>query len=157
VPSISPGARKRCIHARIRSRVVPTIWDNPSWEIVGALRRLRRSLLAECGRAATASSPDAVCSPPSLDGKRRGLLGNERAHPELLGQDECWVADLARELGLSYDKLRDWAGRGWVHGRQTPVQGYWIMWAEDRELTGYVSSWRAAELTTPTQSPKQKT
>ena len=80
-----PRGPKALHTARIRSRVVPTIWDNSSWEIVGALRRLRRSLLSECERAATASSPDAVCSPPSLDGKRRELIGNERAHPELLG------------------------------------------------------------------------
>jgi DNA invertase Pin-like site-specific DNA recombinase len=114
--------------------------------------------------------------PPKRDGgfttpvvyqllKRRGLIGNERAHPELLGQDEWWVADLARELGMSYGKLRDWAGRGWVHGRQTPAQGYWIMWADDREITRLrqllASSRRGvngytAELTTPTLSPKRK-
>jgi hypothetical protein len=73
--------------------------------------------------------------------------------------------DLVRELGMSYGKWRDWAGRGLVHGRQTPVQGYWIMWAEDRKLTRLrqllASSRRGvngytAELTTPTQSPKRK-
>jgi hypothetical protein len=115
--------------------------------------------------------------PPKRDGgfttpvvyqrlKRRGFIGNERAHPELLGQDAWWVADLARELGMSYGKLRDWAGRGWVHGRQTPVQGYWIIWADDREITRLrqllASSRRGvngytADLTTPTQSPQRKT
>ena len=30
--------------------------------------------------------------------KRRGLIGNERSHDELLGQDEWWLTDLAREL-----------------------------------------------------------
>ena len=56
--------------------------------------------------------------------KRRGLIGDERSHNELLGKDEWWLADLARELKMSHLKLRDWNVRGWVHGRKTPVQGY---------------------------------
>lgn len=66
--------------------------------------------------------------------KRRGLIGNERSHDELLGEQEWWIADLARELKMSHLKLRDWAVRGWVHGRQTPIQGYWIIWADDDEV-----------------------
>ena len=41
--------------------------------------------------------------------KRRGLMGNERSHGELLGRDEWWLADLAGELQMSHLKLRDWA------------------------------------------------
>ncbi len=66
--------------------------------------------------------------------KRRGLMGNERSHDELRGSQESWLTDLARELQMSHLKLRDWANRGWVHGRQTPVQGYWIVWADHDEL-----------------------
>jgi DNA invertase Pin-like site-specific DNA recombinase len=66
--------------------------------------------------------------------KRRGLMGNERSHDELLGAQEWWLTDLARELQMSHLKLRDWAVRGWVHGRQTPVQGYWILWADPDEV-----------------------
>jgi hypothetical protein len=66
--------------------------------------------------------------------KRRGLIGNERAHDELLDPQEWWLADLARELQMSHLKLRDWAVRGWVHSRRTPVQGYWILWADRDEL-----------------------
>jgi hypothetical protein len=66
--------------------------------------------------------------------KRRGLIGNERSHGESLGRDEWWLADLAGELPMSHRKLRDWAVRGWVHGRRTPVQGYWILWADPDEV-----------------------
>jgi DNA invertase Pin-like site-specific DNA recombinase len=66
--------------------------------------------------------------------KRRGLIGNERSHDELLGEHEWWIADLARELEMNYMKLRDWAVRGWVHARQTPIQSYWIVWADQDEV-----------------------
>jgi DNA invertase Pin-like site-specific DNA recombinase len=66
--------------------------------------------------------------------KRRGLIGNERSHDDLLGRHEWWLTDLARELGMSHLKLRDWANRGWVHSRKTPVQGYWILWADGDEV-----------------------
>jgi hypothetical protein len=66
--------------------------------------------------------------------KRRGLLSNERAHQELLHEHEWWLMDLARELKMSHLKLRDWATRGWLHSRRTPVQGYWILWADQDEV-----------------------
>lgn len=66
--------------------------------------------------------------------KRRSLIGNERAHDELLGRDEWWLTDLARELEMSHLKLRDWANRGWLHSRKTPVQGRWILWADNDEV-----------------------
>jgi hypothetical protein len=66
--------------------------------------------------------------------KRRGLIGNERLHNELISRHEWWLTDLARELKMSHLKLRDWATRGWVHSRKTPVQGYWILWADKDEV-----------------------
>jgi DNA invertase Pin-like site-specific DNA recombinase len=66
--------------------------------------------------------------------KRRALIGNERSHDELLGEDEWWLTDLARELAMSHMKLRDWANRGWLHSRQTPIQGRWILWADKDEV-----------------------
>jgi len=56
--------------------------------------------------------------------KRRGLIGNERSHDELLHDDEWWFTDLARELKVSHGKLRDWARRRWIHSPQTPIRGY---------------------------------
>ena len=66
--------------------------------------------------------------------KRRGLIGDERSHDQLLGKDEWWLTDLARKLKMSHLKLRDWASRGWVHSRKTPVQGYWILWADKEDV-----------------------
>jgi DNA invertase Pin-like site-specific DNA recombinase len=65
---------------------------------------------------------------------RRGLMGNERLHSELLDQHEWWLVDLARELRMSHLKLRDWITRGWLHARRTPIQGYWIAWADRDEV-----------------------
>jgi DNA invertase Pin-like site-specific DNA recombinase len=66
--------------------------------------------------------------------KRRALIGNERTHDELLGEHEWWLTDLARELKMSHLKLRDWANRGWLHARRTPVQHRWILWADQDEV-----------------------
>jgi len=96
--------------------------------------------------------------------KRRGLIGNERSHDELLRPNEWWLTDLARELQMSDDKLRDWSSRGWVHYRKTPVQGYRVLWADTEEVNrlkkllaqsrrgmqGYTD-----DLTTPKPRPKQ--
>ena len=66
--------------------------------------------------------------------KRGGLMGRERWHDELLGADEWWLADLAKRLNVSHRKLRDWMICGWVRGRQTPIQRYWIAWADNDEV-----------------------
>jgi hypothetical protein len=65
---------------------------------------------------------------------RRGLIGNERADNVILQSGECWLADLAGKVGMSLEKLRDWVRRGWLHARRTPIQGYWIAWADDDEV-----------------------
>jgi len=66
--------------------------------------------------------------------KRRALIGNERSHDEFLAPNEWWLTDLARELHMSHLKLRDWGVREWVHGRKTPLQGRWILWADQEEV-----------------------
>jgi DNA invertase Pin-like site-specific DNA recombinase len=97
--------------------------------------------------------------------KRRGLIGDERSHNELLGKDEWWLTDLARVLKMSHLKLRDWNVRGWVHGRKTPVQGYRILWAdkeEVRRLRKLLAASRrgvnayTSELKTPKKRPASK-
>ena len=60
--------------------------------------------------------------------KRRGLLGDERTHDELRGDGEWWLVDLARHLGMSHQKLRDWARKGWVHSRRTPIKKCFLLW-----------------------------
>lgn len=94
--------------------------------------------------------------------KRHGLMGDERSHDELLGTNEWWLTDLARELKMSALKLREWAKRGWVRNRKTPLQGRWILWADrdERKRLGQLlaRSRRGvhaypSELQTPKQRP----
>jgi hypothetical protein len=63
---------------------------------------------------------------------RRGLNDGGKDEGRLV-KDEWWVSDLARELGVSGGKLRDWAGRGWLHARRSSAHGLWIIWADGRE------------------------
>lgn len=64
---------------------------------------------------------------------RRGLTG-ERLDAKQLGPHEWWLVDLAGELDMSRDKLREWILRGWLHARRTPVARMWIVWADRDEL-----------------------
>ena len=66
--------------------------------------------------------------------QRRGVITNERANDGLLGKHEWWLSDLADELQTTRSKLQEWALRGWVQGRKTPVQGCWVLWADNDEL-----------------------
>ncbi len=66
--------------------------------------------------------------------ERRGVIPDERANKGLLGDHEWWLSDLADELQTTRSKLQEWALRGWVQGRKTPVQGCWVLWADKDEL-----------------------
>jgi Recombinase len=63
----------------------------------------------------------------------RGALTRGRIAPRQLDRHEWWLPDLARELQMSANKLRDWALRGWVRSRQVPPRGLWVVWADGRE------------------------
>ncbi len=63
----------------------------------------------------------------------RGELTRGRIATKQLGRHEWWLPDLARELQISADKLRQWALRSWVRARQIPPRGLWIVWADGRE------------------------
>jgi DNA invertase Pin-like site-specific DNA recombinase len=62
------------------------------------------------------------------------LVYNKRSGIGQLGENEWWLADLARKLKMSRLKLRDWAERQWVHSRRTPIQKRWVLWADEEEL-----------------------
>jgi DNA invertase Pin-like site-specific DNA recombinase len=64
---------------------------------------------------------------------RQGLT-EEKIFADRLGPQEWWLGDLARELRMSPLKLRDWAARGWLHGRQLPSRGRWVVWADRDEI-----------------------
>jgi DNA invertase Pin-like site-specific DNA recombinase len=63
----------------------------------------------------------------------RGELTRGRIGTRQLDRHEWWLPDLARELQMSANKLRDWALRGWVRSRQIPPRGLWVIWADGRE------------------------
>jgi DNA invertase Pin-like site-specific DNA recombinase len=64
---------------------------------------------------------------------RRGLAAGE-TYGGQLGPSEWRLRDLAAELRMPADKLRDWAARGWLHCRRTPAQDLCIAWADREEL-----------------------
>lgn len=88
--------------------------------------------------------------------RRYGLI-DKRVHEDLR-KNEWRLPDLARNLGVSRGKLREWVTREWCHARQASTQGRWIIWADRQELGRLrrlkahsklgVSSY-PAELTTP--------
>jgi DNA invertase Pin-like site-specific DNA recombinase len=63
---------------------------------------------------------------------RQGLSSGQQVEP--LRRGEWWLAELAQALHVPGVKLRAWLRRGWVQGRQTAVQGLWIVWADEDEL-----------------------
>jgi DNA invertase Pin-like site-specific DNA recombinase len=74
--------------------------------------------------------------------------------------DEWWLSDLSRELGIPQPTVHSWIRRGWIRGRKLPgVGGRWILWADAEELDrlrrlrAYRRTWPdetyPAELTTP--------
>lgn len=60
-------------------------------------------------------------------------LGPTRRSAELLSVDEWWGRDLADELGLSYNRLKDWVNRGYVHVRRVGDRGNLVIWADAEE------------------------
>lgn len=81
---------------------------------------------------------------------RLGLVG-ELFREDLLGRNEWWIPDLARELGVIAAKIHYWVKQGWIHHRRTPSGKHVIVWADPdelqrlRKLTGKKTSWFAAK------------
>jgi DNA invertase Pin-like site-specific DNA recombinase len=63
---------------------------------------------------------------------RRGLTGGAVGR-EQLERGEWWLPDLAQKLGISYDRLRDWALHGKVRARRVQPGGPWVVWADEQE------------------------
>jgi DNA invertase Pin-like site-specific DNA recombinase len=90
-----------------------------------------------------------------------GLVG-ELFRDDLVGEDEWWIPDLARELGVIAQKVHYWVKQDWVHARRTPSGKHLIVWADEdevhrlRQLAGRKNSWIAArhpELVIPKSRP----
>ncbi len=94
---------------------------------------------------------------------RRGRSGprpEEATGDDPCGDDEWWLSDLCRELGMPQPTVHSWIRRGWIRGRKLPdVGGRWILWADAEELDrlrrlrAYRRTWPdevyPVELTTP--------
>ncbi len=94
---------------------------------------------------------------------RRGRSGprpEEVTGDALRGNDEWWLSDLSRELGIPQPTVHSWIRRGWIRGRKLPgMGGRWILWADAEELDrlrrlrAYRRTWPdetyPTELTTP--------
>ncbi len=63
---------------------------------------------------------------------RRGLTGGAVGR-EQLESGEWWLPDLAQEMGITYDRLRDWALHGQVRARRVQPGGPWVVWADGQE------------------------
>ncbi len=63
---------------------------------------------------------------------RRGLTGGAVGR-EQLESGEWWLPDLAQKLGITYDRLRDWALHGKVRARRVQPGGPWVVWADGQE------------------------
>lgn len=93
---------------------------------------------------------------------RAGVRGDLN-DPDALQSNEWWVPDLAKRLAMNAHTLRSWVRRGWINGRRSKVQKYWILWADDEELcrlgrlvdASKMGTCRyPAELTTPKQQQR---
>ena len=61
---------------------------------------------------------------------------------------------------MPWQTLREWAVKGWAHGRQSSVENLWLIWADKAEVKRMrklrAAGWRGilgypSELTTPKQ------
>lgn len=64
---------------------------------------------------------------------RREQLLPGRTEQVELGPDEWLLADLARELNVGCSQLRRWEQNKFVHGRRSPLRGYYVLWADAEE------------------------
>lgn len=91
---------------------------------------------------------------------RSGRRPEEVTGDDPRGEDEWWLGDLSRELGMPQPTVHSWVHRGWIRGRKSPgVGGRWMLWANAEELDrlrrlrAYRRTWPdetyPAELTTP--------
>ncbi len=88
----------------------------------------------------------------------------ERMSAVHLDPGEWWLTELAEKLRVPVWKLRNWAGYGWLHARQTAARKRWIVWADAEEVarlrklkarSKHGQSDYPSELTTPKKRGKK--
>jgi hypothetical protein len=68
---------------------------------------------------------------------RLGLTREKRSRSksrEGLGEQEWWLAELARKIEMPNVTLYHWIRRGWVRARQREEDRRWIVWADEAEV-----------------------
>ncbi len=70
--------------------------------------------------------------------RSRGLvyrlgLSPRRRPAASLAADEWWLRALANELGIGYNRLKDWVKKGYVHVRRVGCRGHLAIWADAEE------------------------
>ena len=74
-----------------------------------------------------------------------------------LAPHEWSISDLAQKLAVPISRLRNWATKGWVHARQTPIQGRWILWANPQDLKRLTQLTASSKLGVPSHPAKLTT
>jgi hypothetical protein len=57
-------------------------------------------------------------------------LSPRRRPAESLAVDEWWIRDLVDELGMGYNRFKEWAKKGYVHARQVGSRRHLVIWAD---------------------------
>lgn len=71
--------------------------------------------------------------------RRLGLAG-ELFQENILKQNEWWISDLAKELGVIAVKIHYWVKHGWIHHRRTPSGKHFISGPIRTNCDDYVRS-----------------
>ena len=69
-------------------------------------------------------------------------------------EDEWWIPDLARKLGVIPQKVHYWVKQGWVHSRRTPSGKHLIVWADKDEIRRLTTTGETEELLDRRPAPR---
>jgi transposase-like protein len=62
-----------------------------------------------------------------------GLVG-ELFRDDLVQENEWWIPNLARELGVIPQKIHYWIKQSWIHSCRTPSGKHLVIWADKEEI-----------------------
>jgi len=60
-------------------------------------------------------------------------LSPRRRPTEGLAVDDWWIRDLADELGVGYNRFKEWAKKGYVHARRVGSRKHLVICADAEE------------------------
>ena len=75
-----------------------------------------------------------ACVSCGLGSVRSGVPAGVREASDLPGENEFWLSELAKQLGVKAIIVHRWRWSGWLHARQLRgSRGRWIVWADANE------------------------